>query len=424
MLDFIKDLYHKYSDTVIFETAGKIYRKGFFLSNFNAYLKVKRIADATHHSKGRIKVVFVCQYAQVWNKLRSVYEKMKQDDRYEAVILAVSENLSEPDDAIYEFFSKMYGEGVINAYQDGRWYDLKSENPDYVFIQRPYDQYLPKPYRSGTIAGYAKICYVDYAFILTRELREVCQNKRFFRNIYYFFAEDIMAKKFNINRFRISHNKGYRKTISIGYPVLEDFIRNGSKYERQDDGLFRVLWTPRWTEDKQLGGSNFMKYKDKALHIPDMGEQFHLIFRPHPMTFSHLISINRMTEEEAEHYIEEYSKNDRLEYDTSKDYTGVFWNTNVMITDISSVIVEYFVTGKPIIYCKTGAIPDEFFAEVLKVLYVVDTWEEAEEVLRKLAQGIDPLKQMREQKINELLGNEFLHISDRFLDEIYSDFIS
>lgn len=422
MIDFLKKIYHKYSDTKFVKLFGKIYRNGFFISNYMAYLRMKKLSKKRHNLSGTVKVLFLCQYPQAWNKMKSVFEMMIDDERFDVKILAVPNNINKPDNKIYLYFSGLYGEKyVINSYDNGMWYNLKELMPDYVFYQRPYDQYLPKEYRSGKVSKYSKICHLVYGYLLVDEDKDVCVSKIFFRNVYMFFAENSVSQEFNIKRFKISHNKGYRKTLNIGYPVLEYFIKHRLS-EKNDNEGFRVLWTPRWSEDKEVGGSNFINYKDEIIKLIDIKSDVNVVFRPHPMLFEHFISVGRITQEEANNYLECYRKKDRLEYNDTEEYVDVFWNTDVLVTDISSVIVEYFITGKPIVYCDTGAVPDIFFDEMLKVIYVTKTWEQTMDRIIELSRGIDPLREERERKIRQLFGEDFEHISERFLDVIYNDY--
>ena len=424
MIDFLKKVYHKYSETRLVRLIGKVYRNGFFVSNYMAYTRMKRLAKAKNNSGKATKVIFLCQYPQAWNKMKSIFEMMLEDERFSVKILAVPANINKPNNRMYEFFSNIYGENVvINACENGTWYDMKQIMPDYVFYQRPYDQYLPKPYRSGKVSGYSKICHLVYGYLLTETTKDICTSKLFFRNVYMYFAENSICQEFNIKRFKISHNKGYRKTLNIGYPVLEYFMKHRTD-EESGNSRFKVLWTPRWSEDKETGGSNFINYKDKIVKLAYDNPDISVIFRPHPMTFDHFVSVGKITKTEVKEYLKHYNGNDRLKYNDTAEYVNVFWNTDVLLTDVSSIIVEYFVTGKPIVYCDTGAIPDTFFRELLKVMYVTKTWEQAEEKLLELSKGIDPLKKEREKKIRQLMGDDFEHISERFLEAIYNDYIS
>lgn len=290
--------------------------------------------------------------------------------------------------------------------------------PDYVFYQRPYDQYLPPEYRSNIVSGYAKVCHVVYGYLLSVTNEHSVLNKRFFRNVYMYFAENKIYHDFNMKRFRISHKKGVRKTLNIGYPALETFMKSREDKVASD---FNVLWTPRWTEDKECGGSNFINFKDKVLELPRECSNISLTFRPHPMTFEHFVSVGRITRQEVKEYLAQYDNN-KMIYDNGGSYERTFWNSDVLLTDISSIIVEYFLTGKPIIYCDTGAVPNKIYEEMMKTFYVVKTWEEAKAIVLKLEKGIDPLKNERKNKISELMGEDFENISDRFLQEIYLDY--
>lgn len=139
------------------------------------------------------------------------------------------------------------------------------------------------------------------------------------------------------------------------------------------------------------------------------------------MLIDHFIETNRITREEADIYLKNFEDNASLEYDTSNDYMGTFWNIDILLTDVSSIIVEFFLTGKPIIYCDTGVIPDAFFAEVIKGMYVVYNWDEAEKKLNELMQGNDPLKQKREELRKTLFGDDLYNITTNILNEIYND---
>lgn len=425
MIDFLYKIYHKFAGVKFVRTIGKIYRNGFFGANCLAYLRLKKLSKRKNDIKKPIRIIFICQYVQAWDKMKSVFELMLNDERFDADILAVPDINNVTDEKNYNYFKSLYGEKkVVNAKLADGWYDIKKENPDYVFYQRPYDQYLPKEYKSRTVSEYAKICHLVYGYLITETNKDICMNKLFFRNVYYYFAENSMCKEFNIKRFKKSHKKGYRKTVDIGYPILEHFMKQKSKYEKKDNNGYKVLWTPRWSESSETGGSSFMKFKDEIIKLPKEDKDLQVVFRPHPMTFDHFISVKKMTREQADEYINIYKNDEKLQYNDTAEYVDIFWGSDALLTDVSSIIVEYFITGKPIVYCDTGAVPDEFFKEMLKVMYVVKTYEEAKEKLLMLKTGKDPLKEERQKKVNELFGKSFGNISEGFLEEIYNDYIN
>ena len=109
MIGILKKLYHKYSNTKLFQTLGNIYRNGFFVSNFMSYLRMKKLASKTYQNNEKIRVVFLCQYVQAWNKLKPVYERMRTDERYEAMIVAVPYDIKKVDMEVFHYFKGIYG---------------------------------------------------------------------------------------------------------------------------------------------------------------------------------------------------------------------------------------------------------------------------------------------------------------------------
>ena len=94
-MEFIRRIYHKYADTKLFTILNDMYMNGFFFANIYANYKVRKIAQKRNDHILPIKVAFICQQIEAWNKLRSVFEKMLEDKRFEVVLIAL-----EPDEEI------------------------------------------------------------------------------------------------------------------------------------------------------------------------------------------------------------------------------------------------------------------------------------------------------------------------------------
>lgn len=421
-MEFITKLltyfYHKYSGAKFVNWLAEKYRNGNLISNHIAYVRMKKLSKMSVDRHSPIKIVFLVQEPGSWMKLRCIFESMLEDKRFAPVILAIPDNIGNINMSTYEYFFNMYGKCVINAYCGNKWLPLKELEPDYVFYQQPYDNYLPTIYQSANVVRYVKTLYIPYGFVLWDEAKSISMSKIFFRNLYCYFAESRLNMEYNIDRLKKSHRKGYQKSVNIGYPIFEAFMKK--KPMASSSGKPKtVLWTPRWSED--VGGSNFFNFKDEVIKLPKEYPDLKVIFRPHPMLVDHFIETNRITRVEADAYLQNFKVNEFLEYDTSKDYMQMFWDVDILLTDISSIIVEFFLTGKPIIYCDTGVMPDAFFAELIKGMYVVSGWKEAEEKLNELMRGIDPLKEKRAELRTALLGDDFYYITLNILDEIYND---
>lgn len=421
MYQLLLKIYHKCSGLAFVRALGQMYRNGFPIGNLIAYFRIKKMCNKKSLGQSKITIVFLVQDLTIWNKLKSVYAQLSKDERFLTWLLAIPDDVTQSGEDNYGDIKKMYPNArVVDAKIENGWYDLRQIKPDYVFYQRPYDTYLPVQYRSANVVKYAKTCYLNYGYNFT-DMANLSMAKIFFRNIHLFFAENEIYQKKNIDRFKYSHKKGYRKSFNLGYPAFQDFMSQQENVS--GDNHYKVMWTPRWSEDVEVGGSNYFKFKEMMIDYIKHNEDTALIFRPHPMLFSHSLEVGRMTEDEVKEYLKIFSENDRFLYDTGKEYADKFWASDVLVTDFSSVIMEYYLTGKPIVYCPTGMKINPFFKDILSVNYVANNWNEVCHILDRLKSGQDELKEARQRKVEQFIG-DYKNISKRFADAIYDDYNS
>ena len=81
--------------------------------------------------------------------------------------------------------------------------------------------------------------------------------------------------------------------------------------------------------------------------------------------------------------------------DEKPSYDDAFNTADILVTDYSSTIIEFFLRGKPIIYCGKREELSPQIAYVTKTFYYVNGWEQLKRVLDELKEGIDPLKEDR-----------------------------
>ena len=85
------------------------------------------------------------------------------------------------------------------------------------------------------------------------------------------------------------------------------------------------------------------------------------------------------------------------------------WNSNLLICDYTSMLVEYYITGKPIIYLTydENIVYTDLTNAMLSGCYIVHDENELREVLDNLICGVDPLAEKRKAVIeNKLTGND------------------
>ena len=368
--------------------------------------------------KEKIRVVFVCHRAALWNSLRTVFEACNQDDAFDVTIVTVPNKKQIPklglnheeyiSEGAEEYF-KDYPCRVIRGYdyETHKWFDLRLLQPDYIFFQTPYDVCRPPEYRSDIVSSYAKISYVHYGMpFMGGMIAEESFPKNFLENVYFHFAEFPEMQKYYVDRVPENAIHKHKNIRLTGYPKLdgiEQYRETESKswINAREKGLFRVMWTPRWSMNE--GNCTFFDYKDKLPQYIEEHEGIELLFRPHPQAFSEFIEKGQMTERQVADYKYIYENSDVMSIDMQQDYLPSFYSSDVLITDESSIMPEYFLTGKPIIFTYKETHLNEFATKLSEGFYWAKDWDEVEKYMAMLKNGEDPLDSKRQ----ELIQSEF-----------------
>ncbi len=367
-------------------------------------------------NKKKINVIFICHRPALWGALKSVCEACIKDKRFNVAIVAIPNKKNLPEvgfshneyiwEGAYEFFRE-YPCRVLMGYDDdtGKWLDLRRLNPDYVFFQTPYDICRPLAYQSNKVASYAKICYVHYGMpFMNGYIAEESFPVSFLKNTYFHFAEFEEMRKFYVER--VSDNAVHKKerVILTGYPKLDE-AKNYTGCESEswiykgDERKFRIMWTPRWNTEE--GNCTFFTFKDYIPDYVEANKNLELLYRPHPQAESEFLSRGIMSEDEIRTYRKRYEESYNMSIDKSKGYLDSFYSSDVLITDESSIIPEYFLTGKPIIFTYDETHLNDFAKEISKGFYWAKTPEELRTCLDKLISGEDELKEIRARLIKE-----------------------
>lgn len=365
----------------------------------DAYLlRVKRKS-----SRGRtIRVGFIVQMAEIWDKESPVYDAMVASDSFSPHIIVVPsyDQVKREVNTTYEnnYFLENYSE-AIRAFENESWIDLKKLNLDYIFLQRPYDHYLPQGFRSGDIAKHSKVCYIPYGFSGADVFNGGNTNKSFFRNVYFSFLESDHMVGLLKSKFKGLCERRLHKILNLGYPALIPYFSIPKREEYK-----KILWTPRWSFDPIIGGSNFLKYKDSFLHLAEVNCDKEFVFRPHPLLYEELQVKGLMTEKQ----IDDYKKNccnKGINFDKGRPVLETFADTDILITDYSSIIIQFFITGRPIVYCNSDIELNELYIKLSKGFYVANNVRELEEIIKQLIDGKDVLFETRQKIIREELRN-------------------
>lgn len=371
--------------------------------------------------KDKITVVFVIWMAEMWNSLRSVYETAVKNPLFDVYILAQphlfdSKNQKGQNPA-YELFSKMYGsKNVVNAFREGKWFDLKNLAPDYVFYSYPYENEYYDLYKAASVREYAKVCLIQYGY--TFEIDStffVAYGFDFSRNVAIQFASNDTTKE---NLKTLYHHKNVTPKIkSLGYPLFD-------LAEKAEPNGKTLLWTPRYTTKVQKYNkqSHFLNYYKEFINFAKNHPDVTVIIRPHPLMFANFLRTGVMTQDEIDDFKAQCNFIPNVELDQNADYIPSVKRASVIVSDFSALLAEFFVMGKPVIYCDGN---NSFSKEAMIMdnsLYHAKSWSEIENQVLAVLSGKDEMKEKRITALKEFLPNGDGTTAERILAFIKQDY--
>ena len=405
IIRWIKDLFPvEFKDKIKQPLVTVLDKIAFSVHSYRHILRIKKKL----YKKEKINVVFLCQFPEMWNSTKSVFLALEQSELFHPVILAVpkkkvmglKEIFLENNDAL-DYFCKDFV-CVADSRRNGGYVDIREFQPDYVFIQRPYDGCMPPQYRIKELIKSALICYIPYYSCLTeREIHLHVQfEDLFIKQFNLFFADCRRSCDFVTERLREMHvHLGRTKRIfNIGFPRYE--LLRDKLTVRGENRTF--LWLPRWTMDAEKDRSHFFDYIEPLLRYFKENQQLELIIRPHPAMFTNFKHEGYISEEEIDKLKDYIAKQPNVRFDSNEDYLITFNESDFLIADPTSLICEYFLTGKPIVFCGekyTGSFEGE---QIAATYYCADDREELLRAITDLAGGKDEKKEQRAETIAHL----------------------
>ena len=198
--------------------------------------------------------------------------------------------------------------------------------------------------------------------------------------------------------------------ITKGYPKL-DFYNNpvDKNYEilwKDKDKVekHRIIWAPHHSIDsRELNMSLFKEQYMVFLELARRHPEYSFVVKPHPLLKHKCISEKFLTSEEYDNYMNEWNSLPNGNVYTEGNYFDIFKTSDVLLTDSSSFLAEYFYSGKPIIFyeSKNRAGFNNFGMKIKKGFYNLKT-EDTEKALESLLiKKEDPLKKLRIQLIKK-----------------------
>lgn len=182
------------------------------------------------------------------------------------------------------------------------------------------------------------------------------------------------------------------------------------------------LWNPHWTvSSSRLSAlSTFDRYIGDMLTFFGRRRDLALIVRPHFILWRTLRRADPTAR--LEHMVRDtIAQLPNVELDETPDYLDSFARSDAMLSDASSLIPAYLVTGRPLVYLHNPDGPGtnedtDYFSS----LYRAENWPQVESFITMVANGSDPLRAARQQALAEHFPLLDGRAGERIVDEVIS----
>lgn len=358
----------------------------------------KKLSD-----KEKLNVAFYVYDDTKW-KCQSVYDLMEQDNRFEPYIFVTKNAATNPENPsfqtiedvkkTYKFFENK-NMRVKYAYDEKNKFipfEKMTPKPDIIIYQHPW--YVETSQGPVVCSKFALTCYVPYYFPTTTA--PIDYYLRFHQYVERYYIFDEITKEIYEQKME---NKGKNLCVT-GQPYL-DYFKNCEAKEKE-----YIIYAPHWTVANQGISYGTFEWNGKfILEYAKIHPEQKWVFKPHPMLFKSLIDKGVMTEAEAKEYYATWDKIG-LKYE-SGDYLELFSKSKLLITDCSSFLGEFFLTGSPVIHLisKTATPYNETINRIIKNYYRAENLEELQMLLNKLPND-DSMKVQRENAIKDFNASE------------------
>ncbi|CAH0534705.1 hypothetical protein VST7929_02655 [Vibrio stylophorae] len=350
----------------------------------------------------KISVIYVFQQVSLWNSFKSVYEVMLADDCFDVKLLVspfyhdedIVDNVAatsflDTNNIPYNKFCEKELDIIYSA--------------DVVFYQTPYDSTLPKNiYPSLVARSGARIAYIPYGLDsgggndnLRWQYDLDCHNLA----TWIFVRSELHKSCYNKYC-----SKGNDHVYVTGHPKFDQLDCRGVTRENiLNRDIKTVLWTPHFSIEDG-GWSTFHIFYEKII---ELAEEFcfKLVIRPHPLFYTRINMMGGKVKDKFDFVLNKIKQLDNVTLSEPDDsYVELFHESDLLLADAGSFLLEYLPLGKPIIYLNNLLGPGlNDSVNFLDSLYVVSDGVELESCVTNLLNGNDSKLEIRFKRIHEEL---------------------
>lgn len=379
----------------------KIYRKS-----------IKRIS-IKYINRVNINVVFIVFDDAIW-KYKTLYQLFENHEIFTPyiVIAKIRKYNQHYDDITSEkkfeevlnFFSKDYrvygGQSTSYNIQKTFKYNL---NPEIIINSVPYN-YFDYEFTIENQLDKLTI-YAGYAFNATNYKGSVKNKNNYL--VWRYYIESNYHYTLYSKWFRFSP-KNFKVSGFIGNEVFK--YNNFKVLLKINDRkpVKKIIWAPHWTikNNSPIKLSNFLIYSESILLLAKKYiNEIEIVLKPHPLLKDNLSLPDMWGPIQTNKYFKQWTEGKNTSIQNG-NYVDLFNDSDAIIHDSGSFIVEYLLTGNMAAYFvnnETFSELNEYGKMALENYYLIKDFDQLECFIINVIKENDPMKIKRENFYNEKL---------------------
>jgi hypothetical protein len=212
---------------------------------------------------------------------------------------------------------------------------------DYVFVST-----VEAPFTRMISNVVTKIIYIPYGISITNyDIFEEYQYNSIIHNKAHLI---LTMNDYYKNMFKKRCAKGDDHVLSIGYPKFDSIFDFKDEYKKTSRNKKVFMWSVHYNLSSAF--SNWLTNGQNLLDHLCTRDDIIILFRPHPFFFWSITQTygidesNRIKDLISKHFI----------LDESDSYLNSFCESDALISDGSSILIDYATMGKPICFIRNG----------------------------------------------------------------------
>ena len=315
-------------------------------------------------SERRVRVVFLTFYFEAWDALADIYEQMESDSRFDVTVISIprrfsKENPFAEEDRVSEFLTRQAVKHLRFNFEDSfeGLARIKSLEPDYVFINYPWQRNYQPGYRVELLSEFTKVAYVPYySLALVNEPGEEGVTPYLYTQRSNQLASLVFTQDPNTVDAYSQTSRGNGHVHLTGTPKIDRLVRRAEAgigvWPIHSGNSKRLLWAPHHSFfEAWFNFGMFPELHNQMLAYAKDNSNLDILLRPHPIMFSTLVERGVMTRIELDSWLKAWNELPNTGIDLDGDIASLFSSSDYFVTDGISFIGEYpLATGKPGIF--------------------------------------------------------------------------